>query len=438
MPPIDPTRLVSDDRVHASVYTDPQVFELERERLFGRAWIYIGHESQVPEAGDYVRVALGTGQMLLVRQTDGSLALLQNRCTHRGACLATEPRGHVARFRCPYHAWNFGLDGHLISVPMADGYGGELKLDDPALQLTRAPRVQSYRGFVFASLAAEGPDLVSFLGSLASALDNMVERAPEGTLTQAGGTLRMAYKGNWKLFMENATDLVHPSVVHESSVAAARAHRESLAADPQTAQTLQMLLSNGLAMPQWGEVPLHADDQGHVYMGGFYRSGVIAPEREDPVYTAYRAALVERHGESDTARILAVDRFNNLIWPNLSVNSRFGVIRQVQPVAVDQTVITSTCFRFDGAPPEMFDLTLRFLNTASSASSMVASDDLELFERCQRGLAASPEAWLDIRRGRLSEQRAADGSLDVPGTSELAIRNQFRAWLAHMSEGGVR
>ena len=293
--------------------------------------------------------------------------------------------------------------------------------------------MESYRGFIFASHAANGPGLTEFLGSLASALDNMVDRAPNGTLTQTGGVLRMEYRGNWKLFMENATDLVHPSVVHESSVAAARAHREALAADPSTSQTLQMLLSNGLAMPQWAGVPLHADPHGHVYMGGFYKDGVIAPVRSDPVFDRYRASLVARHGEERTKQILAVDRFNNLIWPNLSVNARFGVLRQIQPVAVDRTRVTSTCFRFDGAPDEMFDLTLQFLNTASSASSMVASDDLEIFERCQRGMADGSLPWLDIRRGRQTDQQQTDGSITAPGTSELAIRNQFSAWLSHMS-----
>jgi phenylpropionate dioxygenase-like ring-hydroxylating dioxygenase large terminal subunit len=435
MPSIDPADLFRDDRVHRAVYVDPEVFAREQDRVFRTTWLYAGHESQVPSAGDYAKVRLGPDEVLLVREGNGSLAMLHNRCPHRGSCLVGEPRGHLARFRCPYHAWTFGLDGHLIGVPMSDGYSGELDLRDPALQLTRVARVESYRGFIFASHAAAGPSLPDFLGSLASALDNMVDRAPAGTLTQAGGTLRMAYRGNWKLFMENATDLVHPSVVHESSVAAARAHREALGADPQTAQTLQMLLSNGLGMPQWAEVPLHADPHGHVYMGGFYKSGVIAPARTDPVFERYRAALVERHGETETARILGVDRFNNLIWPNLSVNARFGVLRQVQPVSVNHTVISSTCFRFDGAPDEMFDLTLQFLNTASSASSMVASDDLEIFERCQRGLEATVDPWIDIRRGRTGDQRAADGSVAAPGTSELPIRNQLQAWLSHMQAG---
>jgi hypothetical protein len=168
-------------------------------------------------------------------------------------------------------------------------------------------------------------------------------------------------------------------------------------------------------------------------MNGFYRDGVIAPERRDPVFDSYRAALVQRHGEDKTRAILAVDRFNNLIWPALSVNSRFQTLRIVHPVAVNRTIVTSCCFRLEGAPPEMFELSLRFLNTASSPASLVASDDLEIFERCQRGLQDNASDWVDLGRGLHQDRVASDGSTAAPGTSELPIRNQMHAWRAHMT-----
>lgn len=430
----DIAALATDERVHRAVYVDPAVFRLETERLFRRAWLYVGHESEIPAAGDWVLTRLGPDEVILVRQADGSIAALHNRCAHRGARIVSEASGKARLFRCPYHSWAFRPDGTLLNVPLPEGYAPGTDFRDPALALPRVPRVESHRGFVFASQAATGPDLRTFLGGVASALDNMVDRAPAGTLTRAGGRLRMEYRGNWKLFMENATDLVHPGFVHASSVDAARLSPEAVDADPQTQQTAQMLLSNGLGVSDWDGVPLHAFPGGHVYMGGFYRQGVIAPVRSDPVWERYRAALVARHGEARTAEILAVDRFNNLVWPNVSVNSRFAVMRIVQPVAVDRTIVVAQCFRFDGAPDEMFDLTLQFLNTAASAASMVASDDLELFERCQRGLESAAHDWLDVRRGLSTDRRRPDGSIESSGTSELAIRNQLAAWRRYMRE----
>jgi phenylpropionate dioxygenase-like ring-hydroxylating dioxygenase large terminal subunit len=286
---------------------------------------------------------------------------------------------------------------------------------------------------VFASHAASGPGLAEFLGGLASAFDNLVDRAPAGTLTRFGGALRLEYRGNWKMFMENAVDLVHPGFVHKSSVEAARTHPEALGADAATVQGAQMFLANGMRATVWNEIELHAFAGGHAYMGGFYRQGVIAPERHDPVFEHYKQALVARHGPEKAASVLSVDRFNNLVWPTLSLNARFGAMRIVRPLAVDRTVVEVHCFRLDGAPAEMHELTLQFANLAGSPASLVASDDLEIFERCQRGLANSSEDWIEMSRGVLADRRASDGSTVAAGTSELAVRHQFAAWQRWMS-----
>jgi hypothetical protein len=169
-------------------------------------------------------------------------------------------------------------------------------------------------------------------------------------------------------------------------------------------------------------------------MGGFYRQGVIAPEREDPVFERYRQALIRRHGADKAAAVLAVDRFNNLVWPNISVNSRFAAMRVVRPLAVNHTVVDVVCFRLDGAPEEMHQLTLQFVNLAASPASLVASDDLEIFERCQRGLASGTNEWIDMRRGVLADRRQADGSIVSGGTSELPMRHQFETWKTWMAQ----
>jgi phenylpropionate dioxygenase-like ring-hydroxylating dioxygenase large terminal subunit len=415
--------LVRGNAIHRAAYIDPAVFALEEERIFRRAWLYVAHESEVPKPGDHILARLGPDEVILARREDGALSLLHNRCAHRGARVVAEC-GHARQLRCPYHAWTYRLDGTLIGVPLADGYSDATELPG----LARVPRVESYRGFIFASHSATGPSLVDFLGALKSAFDNLVDRAPAGTLTRFGGSLRLEYRGNWKMFLENAVDLVHPGFVHKSSVDAARAHPEILSADPLTQQGAQMFLANGMRAAQWDEVPLHAFAGGHVYMGGFYKQGVIAPEREDPVFARYRKALVERHGEDKAAEVLAVDRFNNIIWPNVSLNARFGAMRIVRPLGVDHTVVDVVCFKLDGAPAEMHELTLQFVNLAASPASLVASDDLEIFERCQRGLADGSREWLDMSRGVLADRPGPDGSIVSAGTSELPMRHQFATW----------
>ena len=194
--------LVRPDKVHRRVFTDPDLFELEMERIFGRVWVYVGHESQVPVAGDWLRSRIGTHQVVVTRHDDGRIHVLRNRCTHRGMTVCKAERGNARRLVCPYHGWAFHHDGALAGVPHASGYAKGIRPGDPAYALDCVPRVDSYRGFVFASMAPDGPGLAEYLGDIAAALDNMADRAPDGTLSAAGGVLRQEYRGNWKLMME--------------------------------------------------------------------------------------------------------------------------------------------------------------------------------------------------------------------------------------------
>src|SRR5437762_6502136 len=213
------SKLIQPDRVHRSVYADPAIFELEMERIFGRAWLILGHDSQIAAPGDYFTTRMGREPVIVARQGDGSVRVLINRCMHRGAIVCSEGRGHASDFVCPYHGWTYDTDGRLRSVPVPSGYASDRREE---LGLRRVPRVSTYRGFIFASLAASGAGLEEFLGPAKSSLDDLVDRAPGGELEVAGGVFKHAYHGNWKLMLENHLDGIHPAHVHASSIAASR------------------------------------------------------------------------------------------------------------------------------------------------------------------------------------------------------------------------
>ena len=152
--------LVQPDRIHRSLYLDPQLFELEMQRIFGRAWIYVGHDSQVAKPGDYLATTIGRQPVVMSRHTDGTVHVVYNRCGHRGAKVVGNREGNVKFFRCCYHGWTYKTDGSLHSVPLRNGYEGTgFTPGDPRFSMMPVARVENYRGFVFASLAAEGPDL---------------------------------------------------------------------------------------------------------------------------------------------------------------------------------------------------------------------------------------------------------------------------------------
>jgi phenylpropionate dioxygenase-like ring-hydroxylating dioxygenase large terminal subunit len=424
--------LVEPSRVHRALYTDPGIFELELDRIFGHAWLYAAHESEIKAPGDFVRTKLGRWDAIVVRGDDGAFHVLHNRCAHRGARFCVTERGNARSFICPYHGWSYRRDGRLQGVPHRRSYLDSFSLDDPAHHLAAAAEVETYRGFVFAKLVPSTVPLRAHLGPMTDAIDNLIDRAPDGEIEICTTPLRVAYRGNWKLHHENASDVFHPSFVHASSVAAAaRSQAGSSRIDGD--QTREQLLGNAWTRREWEGVELVGLPGGHAYMGGFYKSGLLAPNvAGDPVRERYRDALAARHGPERTAQILGLDRFNNLIFPNVNLNAQYHQLRVVHPLAVDRTLVTAYCFRLKGAPEEIYHRAVRYLTNLSSPASMISSDDFEIFERCQAGLGDPDTDWIDIARG-LGKDRAGPGGGHVGVATELPIRTQFEAWLALMT-----
>jgi len=433
---LDPAEMVQEGRVHRAAYVDPAIFELEMDRIFGRAWLYLCHESQVATPGRFFSTQMGREPVIVARARDGVIRAMFNRCTHRGAKLTMDETGQAKRFVCCYHGWAFDLDGKLAEVPLPEGYGaGTYPPEDGSLDLVRVPRVENYRGFIFASLAAEGPTLAEFLGPVASSFDDMVDRAPGGLLEVAGGVSRHAYDGNWKLVIENHNDTLHPRFVHASSVAAARDQKDTVHSDGAGEVQIKQMRQNGAPAAVWESLGIWASASGHSFMGDYHTDAHMAARpAEDPVQMAYRKALEETHGVERTEEILSIQRFNTVIYPNLSFMSRFRQLRVVQPISVNRTVVTTYTFRMPLAPPEMFRDGIAFANVVNGVGSLVLTDDLETYARVQDGLASQGGDWVDVKRGMGGDANEANGTLrGQTGTSEIHLRAQFAAWRRWMT-----
>ncbi len=427
-------RLVDTDRVHRSVYTDPAIFELEMERIWGRAWIFVGHESQVAEAGQYFATTIGRQPVVMTRDEAGSLHVLFNRCAHKGARLVGEGAGRAGKaMRCCYHGWRFGLDGRLLSIPMADGYDGtRFGKGCPEADVQPLPRAESYRGFVFASLAAAGPGLVEWLGGAASSIDNMVDRAPAGDLEVTGGVLRFEHDSNWKFFVENLNDLMHPMVVHQSSSLTARdVAKAELGPDAKMPPALEIIAPFTENYRFFDEMGLHAFEWGHGYSGG--KTSIHAKYSDVP---EYNAAMEAAYGPARLAEIFAVNRHNTVFYPSATIKGPIQTMRIVKPLAVDRTVIESWTFRLKGAPDELLRRSILYCNLINSSANLVGPDDQEAYRRQQQGLLAEGAEWVAMHRDLGREEDLGDGHLYAKGSSDLAFRNQFRAWKRYMTGAG--
>lgn len=424
--------LAPGNKVHRSVYTDPAIFEMEMQRIWERTWIYVGHESQVAEPGQYYSTSIGRQPVLLTRHSDGEIYVLYNRCAHKGAQVVGDACGTLKELRCGYHGWRFGLDGELLSIPLESGYEGTgFNKDDPDASMKRVPRYASYRGFVFASLSEDVPELETWLGGVASSIDNMVDRAPAGALEVTGGVLRYEHDCNWKFFLENLNDLMHPMVVHQSSSLTSRAvARKELGKDATAPAAIEILGPFTESYSFFDEMGLHAFDYGHGYSGG--RTSIHANYSDVP---EYNAAMETAYGKEKTDEIFTVNRHNTVFYPSATIKGAIQTMRVVKPVAVDKTIIESWTFRLKGAPDELLRRSILYCNLINSSANLVGPDDQENYRRQQLGLESAGLDWVTMHRDLGRDEDLGDGHIYAKGSSDLAFRNQFRAWKQYMGEG---
>ncbi|MCA7931351.1 aromatic ring-hydroxylating dioxygenase subunit alpha [Burkholderia cepacia] len=420
--------LVRPDSVHKRLYTDPAIFALEMERIYGRAWIYVGHESQVKTAGDYHTTRIGDQDVVMVRASDGTIHVIYNRCPHKGAKVVPDGDGSVGKFfRCPYHAWTFRHDGTHLSAPLRNGLQNTcFDPKHPDFSMRRVARVDSYRGFVFASQSNDGPDLRTFLNGVVSSIDNLCDRSPVGEVEVTGGVFRVLQRSNWKVFYENLHDTMHAPVTHESSVVSARAQAAEMGAMP-----FELLIMDGNGEPYefWEKLELRAYTYGHGYMEGIFDPA--AAER-DSVSSAHFAVLAEVYGEERARGILGMNRHNTVIYGSGSPHTVFQQFRVIRPIAVDRTLVEIQLFRLKGAPDAVFDRALTYANVINSPSSNVMPDDVEVYARCQEGNQTRGGEWVSMHRYVGTDRATDDGFVSINGTSELPMRNQFAAWKRFM------
>ncbi|HYH51825.1 MAG TPA: aromatic ring-hydroxylating dioxygenase subunit alpha [Acidimicrobiia bacterium] len=394
--------LIEPDRVHSSLYTDPAIYQAELENIWYRTWVYVGHDSEIPEPNDYVLKWIGHQPVIMTRDRQGQIHLLLNRCTHRANLVCDAAQGNSSAFRCPYHGWTFANTGALLGYPFSSGYGGrELKSE---LGLARLPRMDSYRGFVFGSFAEDGPSLAEHLGAAAGEIDRLVRLSPEGRVELRAGWLKHKVRANWKFLLENETDGYHPQFVHASIFAVAESGIGDLYGEKSTAVTRD--LGGGHT-----ENDLRPEFR---RLGEPLRWFGTTADRLPDYVGRMRAA----YGEA-AEQILVEGSPHVMIFPNLFIAEI--QIFVLQPVAVDETVQHVTAIGFAGAPDLSRRMLQQTLGSVGPAGFLLA-DDSEMYERNQRGVQVRRPEWLVLKRGLHREHRDENGHLIGGATDEVPMR----------------
>ncbi|MBV7486703.1 aromatic ring-hydroxylating dioxygenase subunit alpha [Bordetella sp. BOR01] len=356
-------------RVPNWVYSDPDIFQKEMDLFFaGDTWSYVGLECEVPQVGSYRRQWIGTRPVIMVRGKDGQVHVLENRCAHRQALICWNNSGQVKDFTCPYHQWNFALDGKLQGLPFkrgALGKGGMPADFDMAANSLKQLRVVNRGGSIWATFSDSAPSFEAYCGDMVLAeIDHMF---PSDRTLRLLGYTRQLIPANWKTYLENLKDPYHATLLHT------------------------FYITFGL----W-----RADSRSECIPQGGGKHSVMISHNEGKKTSAATAEMANFRGDFellDKESVTPRKEFNHgrvggaWVFPstNLGIQANTLKVRHVIPRGPAEFELVFTHYGFDDDDEEMQRLRLKHANLLGPAG-FVSMDDSEMLKQVQSGATGYP------------------------------------------------
>lgn len=426
--------------IPAHIYNDREIFELERDRLFSRSWNFVAHESEVPQAGDYVVRHVLDDSFIVSRTSAGDLRVMFNMCLHRGMQVCRAEAGNASHFRCPYHGWSYRNDGRLVGLPFhQEAYGGEEGFTRKGQRLLSAPRVSSYNGLIFINLDPEAPELEDFLGDFKFYLDYYTNQSASGM--EVRGPQRWRVKANWKIGAENfAGDMYHTPQTH-TSVVEIGLFREPKAEKRKDGTTYWAGNGGGTTY----KLPSGTLEERLRYVG--YPDEMI--ERMKQVWTREQKDVVGEDGFMASAASI----FPNLSfvhnWPKVEDTDEvlpFISLRQWRPISEDETEVLSWFMVDKEAPEDFKELSYKAYIMCFGSTGMFEQDDVENWVSLTStaGGSMAKRLLLNSRMGiksdespvtpaLTSEEYSGPGKVHV-GYGEYSQRAFLNQWADHLEQ----
>ena len=407
------------------IFADPEVYDHEMERIFGRAWFFLGHESEIPEPGDLMTRPCGVDPAIVIRDDDGIIRAFLNSCRHRGMRVCRTDKDNARFLRCPYHGWAYRNDGSLVSVAAESHYGdGELDKDD--LGLIPVAKLGMYHGLIFATWDPDAPSLEDWLGDLRWYLDIIFNRT--GGVEVVGVPQIWDVECSWKFATDNFTDNFHVFSTHQSLV-------------------------------QLGMLPNDPDFACHGHMvtvGDGHILHFVQGEPGDEAMMGFGLPkdmwqLFDRHLEPAQAKIAREHGISaGTVWPNFhwlqlvsagdmeSASVGFLNLRMEMPLSPTRTRMYSW-FLADKAAPDDFKKTSyeTYVRTFGPAG-IFDKDDMENWEDCT-ATALGPAAKKHAFHHKMGLNRPPASDWPGPGIGyadsygEMTQRSWYRQWREMMT-----
>lgn len=368
-------RTIFDDvrrgMIPAHIYNDEEIFEQEKSKLFSRAWIFVGHESEIPQPGDYVVRHVLDDSFIVVRDEKGEIRAHFNMCLHRGMQVCRAEVGNASHFRCPYHGWSYRNDGRIMGLPFhEEAYGGEAGFNRKGARLLPAPNLDTYNGLIFISMDPHAPSLREYIGDFAFYLDYYTGQSTGGI--ELRGPQRWRVKANWKIGAENfAGDMYHTPQTH-TSVVEIGLFREPKAEKRKDGNTYWAGNGGGTTY----KLPPGTLEERLAYVG--YPEPMIEKMKE--TWTQDQLDVIGKDG----FMISAASLFPNMSfvhnWPKVEDGDDvlpFISIRSWQPISENETEVLSW-FAVDASAPEEFkELSYKAYLMCFGSTGMFEQDDVE-------------------------------------------------------------
>lgn len=420
--------------VDRAIFSDESVYAHELKAVFDKSWLFVGHESQIPNNGDYFLSQLGREPVVVTRDSKGQVNVLLNLCTHRGMPVCRYDKGNAKMFTCPYHGWTFANNGDLTGVPLrTEGYGA--KLDRSKWGLIKA-RVTCFYGSIWATFDEEAPSFEDFLGDMTFWLREFF-MSPDGEddgVEVVDGILKCEIPSNWKFGVENAAGDLYHDVSHKSvqrvglSLSKLRG-RHTWDADKAAFRLLNITFPAG----------------GHAVRGNLYeqanreyQSQWAAIPEVDEYFREAHYKRQKRIGEKE--RLL---NRGGVVFPNFIYNAanRTSITTSI-PRGPGKTEIWKWVFVPKNAPQAVKDAMRSYLLRYTGPAGMVEQDDYENWGSAQIG----SESVLARRRPMNYQLRLGDhakwawpepwigaAALVDEGVSEHAQRVFYDRWIEMMT-----
>ena len=412
---------IKEGLISRRIFVDQDIYDMELERIFAKSWLYLGHESQLKQEGDYFTTYMAEDPVIVTRDSSGKIKAFLNSCRHRGMRVCRTDDGNSKFFRCPYHGWTYRDDGKLVGVPRYEtGYFKELDFDEWGL--VEVSKVTNYKGMLWGNWDSDCISFEEHLGGMKYYLDLMLDRIPGG-LEVIGGVHKWKVECNWKFPIDNFVgDDYHVPITHGSAFAI------------------------GLRTPYGEEGREISTGDGHGF-GGAYSIGA-GPQVKSEYTDLLRGEVDKLVKEKGDFVKKLIPHGHGAIFPNFSYSDTlsYKTFRVWHPRGPQSIEAYSYCVIDAGLPEKAkSDMRKQYI-LQFGPSGIFEQDDAETWAQCTkatRGWVAR-QYYFNHSMGLGHEKLVKDElKSNLPGKigglwSELNQRGFYEHWLEVMSRNGAR